>query len=248
MRQLTVIPDSGLCVPLFFPGVLGYGSKLHLAHPESWARRRGPGQPAGRRAVGLSADTGLLLPPTTDRLARGATLSRRPLTLSSRLPCILFHGPCCGHADPARQVVLPTAASATGELPAAAGSGWVSWWVNLPHLDHNLSSLSFSVVLWHLCLVCMCVLSHSVVSDSLQPHGLKPARLLCPWNSPGKNSGVGCYFLLQGILPTQGLNPGLLYFRWILCHLSHQGSLFRVWCKDLVLKALKPCHPYLSPS
>ena len=44
------------------------------------------------------------------------------------------------------------------------------------------------------------------VSDSLWPHGLYPARLLCPWDSPGKNTGVGCHFLLQGILLTQGLN------------------------------------------
>ena len=42
----------------------------------------------------------------------------------------------------------------------------------------------------------MCV-SHSVMSDSLQPHGLQPASLLCPWNSPGKNTGVGYHFLLQ---------------------------------------------------
>ena len=36
-----------------------------------------------------------------------------------------------------------------------------------------------------------------------------PTRLLHPWNSPSKNTGVGCHFLLQGIFPTQGLNPGL---------------------------------------
>ena len=41
-----------------------------------------------------------------------------------------------------------------------------------------------------------CVLSHSVVSDSLWPHGLYPTRLLCPWNSPGKNIGMCCHFLL----------------------------------------------------
>ena len=40
------------------------------------------------------------------------------------------------------------------------------------------------------------VLSHSVVSNSLQPHGLQPARLLCPWNSPGKNTGVVSHSLL----------------------------------------------------
>ena len=57
----------------------------------------------------------------------------------------------------------------------------------------------------------MCVLSWSVVSSSLQPHGLQPARLLCPWNFPGKDTGVGCHSLLQGIFPTQGSNPSLLH-------------------------------------
>ena len=46
----------------------------------------------------------------------------------------------------------------------------------------------------------------------------------CPWNSPGKNSRVGCHSLHQGILPTQGLNPGLPQCRQILYHLSHQGK------------------------
>ena len=54
-----------------------------------------------------------------------------------------------------------------------------------------------------------CVLK-SVVSDSLPPHGLQPTRFLCPWNCPGKNTGVGYPFLFQGIFPTQGLNPSLL--------------------------------------
>ena len=47
------------------------------------------------------------------------------------------------------------------------------------------------------------MLSHSVVSDSLQPPGLLPIRLLCPWDSPDKNTGVGCHALLQGIFPAQ---------------------------------------------
>ena len=51
--------------------------------------------------------------------------------------------------------------------------------------------------------------SCSVVSHSLWPHGLQPTRLLCPWNFPGKSTGVGCHFFLQGIVPTQGSNPGL---------------------------------------
>ena len=41
--------------------------------------------------------------------------------------------------------------------------------------------------------------SHSVMSSSLQPHGLYPSRLLCPWNSPGKNTGVSCPFLLPTV-------------------------------------------------
>ena len=53
---------------------------------------------------------------------------------------------------------------------------------------------------------------------------MEPARLLCPWNSPDKNTGVGSHSLLQGIFLTQGLNTGLLHCRQILYHLSHQGS------------------------
>ena len=86
--------------------------------------------------------------------------------------------------------------------------------------------------------------SHSVVSDSLQPHGLYPTRLLCPWDYPGKNTGVGCHSLLRGIFLTHGSNAVLLhcrqilffkykfiYFNWRLItlqycigFLSHQGS------------------------
>ena len=50
----------------------------------------------------------------------------------------------------------------------------------------------------------------SVLSDSLRPCGLQPTRLLCPWDSPGTNTGAGCHAFLQGIFPTQGSNPGLL--------------------------------------
>ena len=68
------------------------------------------------------------------------------------------------------------------------------------------------------------VLSHSLVSNSLQPRGLSPTRLPCPWDFPGQDVGVGCHSLLQGIFPTQGSNVGLLHRRQILYHLSHQGS------------------------
>ena len=66
--------------------------------------------------------------------------------------------------------------------------------------------------------------SRPVLSDSLRPHRRKPTRLLCPWDSPGKNTGVGCHSLLQRICLTQGLNLGLPRCRQTLYHLSHQGS------------------------
>ena len=54
------------------------------------------------------------------------------------------------------------------------------------------------------------------MSDSLWPHGFGPTRLLCPWDCPGKNTGVGCHSLLQGIFSTQGLNLGLPHCRQTL--------------------------------
>ena len=51
----------------------------------------------------------------------------------------------------------------------------------------------------------------SIMSNSLIPYGLQPARPLCPWDSPGKNTGVGCHALLQGIFPTQGWNLHVLH-------------------------------------
>ena len=72
----------------------------------------------------------------------------------------------------------------------------------------------------------------------LQPHELYSASLICPWDSPGKNAGVGCHFLLQGIFPTQGLNLCLLH----LLHqkedslpLSHLGSPQRMLDKNTEL-------------
>ena len=66
------------------------------------------------------------------------------------------------------------------------------------------------------------------MSYSLQPYELQPARLLCPWNSPGKNAGVGSHCLLWRIFPTQGLNPGLLYCRQIHYHLSHLTAAMKL--------------------
>ena len=62
------------------------------------------------------------------------------------------------------------------------------------------------------------------MSDSLWPHGLQPARLLCLWDFPGKNTGAGCHFLLQGIFLTQRSNPRLLQWQADSLPLSYLGS------------------------
>ena len=74
---------------------------------------------------------------------------------------------------------------------------------------------------------CVCVhVVPSVVSDSLRLHGLYPARLLCPWDAPGKNTGVGCHFLLHCMIP----NPetiGKWQFRgWVGTSITGMVLLF----------------------
>ena len=63
--------------------------------------------------------------------------------------------------------------------------------------------------------------THSSILAWKIPWTEEPGRLLCPWNSPGKNTEVGCHSLLQGIFPTQGLNLGLPHCRQILYQLSY---------------------------
>ena len=82
-----------------------------------------------------------------------------------------------------------------------------------------------------LLIVCACVRACSVTSvmfNSLWPHGLYPARLLCPWDYPGKKNGVGCHFLLQGTFLTQDQTHVSYSFcigRWILYHWATWGTL-----------------------
>ena len=91
-------------------------------------------------------------------------------------------------------------------------------------------------------------LYRSVMSDSLRPCGLSPTRLLRPWDSPGKNTGVGCHFLLQGIFLTQGSNPGLLHCRqmlWDECNCAVVWAFFgiaflRDWNENWTFPVLWP--------
>ena len=82
----------------------------------------------------------------------------------------------------------------------------------------------------------------SVMSDSLPPYGLQLARLLSPWNSPSKNTGVGYHALLQSSFLTQGLKLhllNLLHCRKILYPLSHLGSPKQVYSNKNHLKKKK---------
>ena len=83
------------------------------------------------------------------------------------------------------------------------------------------------------------------MSDSVRPHRRQPTRLHSLWDSPGKNTGVGCHFLLQGLFPAQGSNPGLLHCRWILYQLSHKGSPGD--CTAAAARSLQSCPTLCNP-
>ena len=92
------------------------------------------------------------------------------------------------------------------------------------HFWHTASAPNTSF-LWR--MKCESV-SSSVGSDFLWPHGLQSSCFLCPWDSPGKDTGVGRQSLLQGIFLNPGMEQGLLHCRQILYHLSHQRSPWRM--------------------
>ena len=77
------------------------------------------------------------------------------------------------------------------------------------------------------------------MSDSLWSHGLYPARLLCSWDFTGKNTGVCCHFLLQGIFLIQGLNLGVLHCRQILYRLSHLYCFNKYFIVNICFQFLK---------
>ena len=114
---------------------------------------------------------------------------------------------------------------------SASLSIWQYFSCNLSHEIDIISLMPLFMRRKNILLRCysralkLLLFSRQVISDSLWSRGLSPARLLCPWNFPGKNTGVGCHFLLQGIFPTQRLNPHILHWQADSLPLSHQGSL-----------------------
>ena len=108
---------------------------------------------------------------------------------------------------------------------------------SLPRMSFSLLSLASS------CLIFSESESRSVVSDSLRSCGL-----YSPWNSPGQNTKMGSLSVLQGIVSTQGSNPGLLHYRRILYQLSHMGSLFfRGYHKCSIFSVDLSLFNYLQP-
>ena len=89
----------------------------------------------------------------------------------------------------------------------------------------------------------MGVVQSLVVSDSWRPSGLQPARLLCPWDFPGKNTGVRCHsFPSQEIIPTQEMNPGLLHCRRILDSTEAPGVyIYSFSSTSVLISKLVPC-------
>ena len=83
-----------------------------------------------------------------------------------------------------------------------------------------------------------------------QPQGLYPARLLCPWDFPSKTTRVGCYFLLQGIFPTQGSNScllHLLHYRQFLYFWATRSTRSHIRAQSLKTVSLYSPHPTHIP-
>ena len=89
--------------------------------------------------------------------------------------------------------------------------------------EENLVPQYLFILNGHAQYQCCCLVAKSCPTF-LQLRGLQPILLFCPWDFPGKNTEVGCNFLLQGIFPTQGLNLCLLHWQMDSLPLSHLGS------------------------
>ena len=102
----------------------------------------------------------------------------------------------------------------------------LSWKYLVPSLT-LFRILFWPCATWDLRSLPLCMLNH--LSNAVWPYRLQLTRLLCLWDSPGKNTGVGCHALLQGIFPTQGLNLCLLHCRQILLTAEPPGKPLVPW-------------------
>ena len=99
-----------------------------------------------------------------------------------------------------------------------------AWWAAVHGVVKSQARLSDFTFTFHFPALEKEMATHSSVLAWRIPGTFRPHGLYSPWNSPCQNTGVGSLSLLQGIFPTQGSNPGLPQYRWILYRLSHKGS------------------------
>ena len=119
-------------------------------------------------------------------------------------------------------VFLPGESQGRGSLV-----GCRLWGRTVGHDWSDLAAAAASFESLYFCIyICICCLVAKPCPALLQPRGLWPTKFLCPWDFPGKNTGVGCHFLLQGIFLTQGLNPHLLHWQSDSLPLNHQGITY----------------------
>ena len=104
--------------------------------------------------------------------------------------------------------------------------------------NYSVSKSYLIYLIINLYQYCYCCLVAKSCPAILWPHGLQPARLLCPWDVPGKNNGVSCHFLLQGIFLTQGLNTHLLHCRQIPYHWA-TSMFYSLWHNQIASDFLK---------
>ena len=124
------------------------------------------------------------------------------------------HPWCCGsrHRDSLKELpggTLSLSLSPGLGLRVGINGDWASLWVTGHYYEHEMFIRKIPVT-WRVCTHAKLCLTADL-SDSLQPYGPQPARLLCPWDSPDKHTEVGCHTLLEGIFLTQGSNPDLLH-------------------------------------
>ena len=114
---------------------------------------------------------------------------------------------------------------ALGQLSLHTTNYWVhiTWW----KISHDPRKIASSQIILY-----MCVHAHLLAQSCptlCNPMDCSLVGFSVHGDFPGKSIGVGCHVLLQGIFPTQGLNPGLLHCSWTLYHLSHQVSLLEIF-------------------
>ena len=156
----------------------------------------------------------------------------------------LGSSPGRGHSNPLEYSCL--------ENPMDKGACWATFhgvetsWTRLKQLSkhaQHLIQLKFDIKIRILILGCVLV---AQLSDSLQPRGLQPTRFLCSWNSSGKNTGVGCHFLLQGIFLTRGSSLSFLYCRHITVNQITDLAQFTPLVTHTVLRGFRDLCSYLN--